>query len=265
MNVPDRTDRSEVAPDGVAPSPPVAMYVHVPFCISVCPYCDFVVLAGSAARGPRSRMGAFLAAVRTEIDLRADAADARFGSPGSPARPPLETLYIGGGTPSLVPPDELARLVELVASRFRLAAGAEITLEANPGADERGDPAAQRRAGINRLSLGAQSLDRGELRRLGRRHRPEDIPDSVAAAQAAAMPSVSLDLLYDIPDQSIGSWMTTLELVLALAPDHLSLYALTLDDPDSEGLTGPGGDHLPTSAGARRGRSRAWRTAGRLG
>jgi oxygen-independent coproporphyrinogen III oxidase len=235
------------------PSPPVALYVHVPFCISLCPYCDFVVLAGSATRGPRNRVGAFLAAVRAELDLRADALDARFG----PLRPALRSVYLGGGTPSLLPADEIADLLALIHRRFGVADDAEITLEANPGPDERGDPIAQRMAGVTRLSYGAQSLDPGELRRLGRRHRPSHVADALAAARAADVPSISLDLLYDIPDQSIATWAATLDAALALGPDHLSLYALTLDDPDREGLTGPSGDHLPTTAGARRWRDRA--------
>jgi oxygen-independent coproporphyrinogen III oxidase len=253
---------------GIAAAPPVALYVHVPFCISICPYCDFVVYAGAAARGPSNRIDAFLAALETEIDLRADALDATFGRPGAPGlsgavapgtRPPLDTLYIGGGTPSLLPAEAIARLVELVRRRFGLAGNAEVTLEANPGPDERGDAAALVRAGIGRLSIGAQSLDRPELRRLGRRHRPEDVGEAVAAARDAGIGSVSLDLLYDLPGGALETWAATLDAALALAPDHLSLYALTLDDPDAEGLTGPGGDHLPTTSGARR-----WRAAAGL-
>ncbi len=131
-----------------------------------------------------------------------------------------------------------------------------MTIEANPGPDERGDAAALASAGINRISFGAQSLDRAELRRLGRRHRPADVASAVAAARAGGIGSVNLDLLYDVPDGSLATWMETLEAALALAPDHLSLYALTLDDPDAEGLTGRDGDHLPTTRGARR-----WRDA----
>jgi putative oxygen-independent coproporphyrinogen III oxidase len=235
-------------------APPVGLYIHVPFCVSVCPYCDFVVYAGAAARGPRNRVDAFMDALEAEIGLRADALDEAFGV----ARPPLDTLYVGGGTPSLLPAEAVARLVELVRRRFGLARDAEVSLEANPGPDERGDAAALVRAGIGRLSIGAQSLDSAELRRLGRRHRPEDVGEAVAAARAAGIESVSLDLLYDVPGGSLESWAATLDGALALGPDHLSLYGLTLDDPDAEGLTGPGGDHLPTSSGARR-----WRTAAR--
>ena len=145
----------------------------------------------------------------------------------------------------------------LFRSRFSVAPGAEVTIEANPGPDERGDLAAFRRAGVTRISFGAQSLDAGELRRLGRRHSPKDVATAVAEARAAGIGSINLDLLYDVPGQSIAAWEATLRAALALTPDHLSLYALTLDDPDAEGITGTGGDHLPTAAGARRWRERA--------
>jgi oxygen-independent coproporphyrinogen-3 oxidase len=134
-----------------------------------------------------------------------------------------------------------------------------VTVEANPGPRERGDPAALLAAGVTRLSIGAQSLDDGELRGLGRRHRATDVAAAVREARAAGIPDISLDLLYDLPGQTIAAWRRTLEGALALEPDHLSLYALTLDDPAAEGLAGPIGDHLPTSAGARR-----WRAAARL-
>ncbi|HET9519564.1 MAG TPA: coproporphyrinogen-III oxidase family protein, partial [Candidatus Limnocylindrales bacterium] len=234
-------------------APPVALYVHIPFCVSLCPYCDFVVYAGAAARGPRNRVAALTDALVTELRMRADALDARWPK----NRPPLETLYLGGGTPSLLPADSIAGLIASVRERFGLAAGAEVTIEANPGPDERGDASALARAGVTRTSFGAQSLDQGELRRLGRRHRPGDVADAVAAARAGGIASVNVDLLYDVPGSSTATWAATLEETLRLAPDHLSLYALTLDDPDAEGLTGPTGDHLPTTNGARRWRATA--------
>ena len=233
--------------------PPVALYIHIPFCVSLCPYCDFVVYAGAAARGPKARVDAFLGALLTELHLRADALDVAFGR----ERPALETVYLGGGTPSLLPTEAVAGLLDLVRVRYGVAEGAEVTLEANPGPDERGDGAALRAAGVTRLSLGAQSMSDPGLRRLGRRHRVADVGAAVAAARDAGIASVSLDLLYDAPDASLADWIETLEAALALEPDHLSLYALTLDDPDGEGLTGPGGDHLPTTAGARRWRAGA--------
>jgi len=263
--------------------PPVALYLHLPFCVARCPYCDFVVYAGGDARGPRARTERLYAAVGRELELRADALDDRFGppglgttsvgsssapagAPGSPAqlvpaepsaRLPLRSVYFGGGTPSLVPGEWLERLMAITRTRFGVAADAEVTLEANPGPDERGDPAAFRRAGVTRISFGAQSLDAVELRRLGRRHAPQDVAASVAEARAAGIDSVNLDLLYDVPGQATAAWKATLRAALALAPDHLSLYALTLDDPDAEGLTGTAGDHLPTTPGARRWRERA--------
>ena len=242
------------------PSPPVALYIHIPFCVSLCPYCDFVVIAGAAARGPTNRIAAFTAALETEIGLRAEALDAQFGPPGTSRRPPLRSVYLGGGTPSLVPAETIARLIARVRERFGIRPDAEITIEANPGPDERGDPAALVDAGVNRISFGAQSLDRTELRRLGRRHRPGDVADAVADARAAGIRSINLDLLYDVPDSTLPLWIETLEGALAMGPDHLSLYALTLDDPDAEGLTGPDGDHLPTTRGARQ-----WREFARPG
>ncbi len=233
-------------------APPVALYIHIPFCVSLCPYCDFVVYAGAAARGPNARVEAFLAALRVELDLRADALDRDL-----PGRPKLETVYLGGGTPSLLPSEAIAGLIDRVRTRFGIADGAEVTIEANPGPDERGDAQALHDAGINRLSLGAQSMSAAGLRRLGRRHRVADVGMAVADARAGGIESISLDLLYDAPGSSLAGWMETLDAALALWPDHLSLYALTLDDPDAEGLTGPDGDHLPTTAGARRWRERA--------
>ena len=239
--------------------PPVALYIHIPFCVSLCPYCDFVVYAGAAARGPKARVGAFVAALHAELDLRADALDASFGGD----RPALETVYLGGGTPSLLPAGEIAGLLEHVGRRYGIAPGAEVTLEANPGPDERGDAAALRAAGVTRLSIGAQAMSASGLRRLGRRHRVVDVVRAVAEARQGGIASVSLDLLYDAPDATLIDWIETLEAALALEPDHLSLYALTLDDPDAEGLTGPGGDHLPTTTGARRWRAVARPTPGR--
>jgi putative oxygen-independent coproporphyrinogen III oxidase len=241
--------------------PPAGLYVHVPFCVSICPYCDFVVYAGRAARGPASQLGRFTAALEVELGLRADALDVRWGLPdadrGAGSRPALRTLYFGGGTPSLLPAEVLSRLIGLIRGRFGLEDGAEVTLEANPGPDERGDARALREAGVTRLSIGAQSFDPGELRTLGRRHGPEDVAATVRAARDTGMGSISIDLLYDIPGQALDSWSRSLDAALALDPDHISLYALTLDDPDAEGITGPLGDHLPLRPGARAWRDRA--------
>ena len=231
-----------------------SLYVHVPFCLSVCPYCDFVVRSGRAATEGGGLLDRFQAALLTELELRAAALDASDRLPG-PAS--LETSYLGGGTPSLLGPRRVAVVLEAVDRRIGIAAHAEITIEVNPGPRDRGDLRGFVAAGVTRVSIGAQSLQPAELRRLGRRHTPADVADTVRLARAAGARSVSLDLLYDLPGQTMASWRATLDAAIALAPDHLSAYALSLDDPDAEGLTGPTGDHLPVRPGARRWRERA--------
>jgi oxygen-independent coproporphyrinogen-3 oxidase len=224
---------------------PVALYVHFPFCVSVCPYCDFVVYGGKDARGPQNRIADLVDALETEIGLRA--------CPGAN----LGSVYFGGGTPSLMSAAQVERLLTAADAAFGLRPDAEITIEANPGGGERGDLAGFRAAGVNRLSIGAQSFDAAELKRLGRRHAPTDISATVRAARQAGFANISLDLLYDVPGQTIDSWRDTLAGTLALEPDHISAYALTLDDPDQEGITDPTGDHLPLRPGARSWRTRA--------
>jgi oxygen-independent coproporphyrinogen-3 oxidase len=219
-------------------SQPVALYVHFPFCVSICPYCDFVVYGGKEARGPSNRIADLVAALEVEINLRA--------VPGSN----LGSVYFGGGTPSLMSPAQVERLLAAADAAFGLAPDAEITIEANPGGGERGDLAGFRAAGVNRLSIGAQSLDENELKRLGRRHAPADIGATVRAARQAGFANISLDLLYDVPGQTIGSWRDTLAGTLALEPDHVSAYALTLEQPE-------GDDHLPLRRGAQAWRARA--------
>lgn len=219
-------------------TPPVALYVHFPFCVSVCPYCDFVVYGGNDARGPANRIGSLVDALEVEIGLRAD--------PGAN----LGSVYFGGGTPSLMSPAQVERLLAAADRAFGLRSDAEITIEANPGGGERGDLAGFRVAGVNRLSVGAQSFDATELKRLGRRHTRTDIQETVRLARQAGITNISLDLLYDVPTQTMASWRDTLAGTLALAPDHISAYALTLDRPD-------GDDHLPPRRGAQAWRHRA--------
>ncbi|MGI8534559.1 MAG: radical SAM family heme chaperone HemW [Candidatus Limnocylindrales bacterium] len=237
--------------------PPLALYIHVPFCISICPYCDFVVYAGREARGERSRLTAFLAALHVELDLRADLLAAQ--NAGQP-RPPLRSVYLGGGTPSLLSAPQVTDLLDHVARRYGMAADAEVTIEVNPGSADRGDLRGYRAAGVGRASIGVQSLQASELRTLGRRHSATDVAATVELARAAAFDSVSIDLLYDIPGQTLETWSATLHTALGLAVDHVSAYALTLDDPAAEGLTGILGDHRPVRAGAR-----AWRDSVRPG
>ncbi|HUR16306.1 MAG TPA: radical SAM protein, partial [Candidatus Limnocylindrales bacterium] len=218
---------------------PVALYVHFPFCLSICPYCDFVVYAGRAAKGPDARIDRFVQAVVREIGLR--------GVPGSA----LRSVYLGGGTPSLMSSQQVADVLQVADAAFGIADDAELTIELNPGPDERGQLAAFRAAGINRVSIGAQSLDPGELRRLGRRHSPADVATTVVAARSAGFDNISLDLLYDVPGQTIAAWRDTLRGAIAMEPEHISAYALALDS------YAPSPDHVPVSRGASAWRARA--------
>lgn len=235
---------------------PVALYVHVPFCISICPYCDFVVYAGREARGERSRVTAFLSALHVELDLRADLLAA---SAGGASRRPLRSVYLGGGTPSLLSSHEVGDLLEHVSRRYGMAPDVEITIEVNPGSTDRGDLPGYRASGVGRVSIGVQSLQAAELRGLGRRHDVADVAETVRVSRSAGFDSISIDLMYDIPGQTLETWSSTLQAALSLGVDHVSAYALSLDDPEAEGMTGSVGDHRPVRSGARAWRSRARR------
>ena len=154
---------------------PVALYVHFPFCLSICPYCDFVVYGGRAARGPDNQVARFVDALVTEIELRGRAA-------------PLGSVYLGGGTPSLLAARDVDRILRAVDAAFGIADGAEITIEVNPGPADRGDLAGFAAAGVNRVSIGVQSADTGELARLGRRHSAADVATTLTQARAAGRP-----------------------------------------------------------------------------
>lgn len=202
------------APTAEQQPPPTALYVHIPFCRARCAYCDFNTTAGLDHLMP-----AYAAAVCREIEE----AGARWPhATGS-------TLYLGGGTPSLLPLPELEAILAAARDAFGLPPGAEVTLEANPGTVNRSTLAATRDLGINRLSLGVQSADDEELAMLGRIHSWREAIEAVGAARAAGFANLSLDLIYGLPGQSLESWQRTLEAVLELAPDHLSLYALSVE------------------------------------
>ena len=199
-----------------------------------------MVYAGRHVRGPDAQVERFVDALVAEIGLRA--------RPGAA----LASVYVGGGTPSLLPPAQVERVLLAADALFPFDAAPEITIEVNPGRDDRGDLAGFRAAGVTRVSIGAQSFVAGELRRLGRRHAAADIVETVHEARAAGFESISLDLLYDVPGQTMESWLESVEAALALEPDHVSAYALTLDD-DVAGTA----DHLPPRPGATHWRARA--------
>ena len=192
-----------------------ALYVHIPFCCAKCAYCDF----NSYARQER------LIPAYVDALLR----EAAFWS-GANAVATVETLYLGGGTPSLLPIEEAALLLDGLRRLFVIAPDAEITTEANPESVDTDRLRALRRLGVNRLSLGIQSFDDGELRLLGRIHDAATAETAYRAARAAGFADVSLDLIFGLPGQTVAQWRRSLESALALEPDHLSLYALTLED-----------------------------------
>jgi putative oxygen-independent coproporphyrinogen III oxidase len=191
----------------------LALYIHWPFCLAKCPYCDFN--SHVRERIPQAR---FAAALRRELAWEA----ARLG------RRRLGSIFFGGGTPSLMAPETVAALIEDARRLFDLAPGIEITLEANPTSVEAGKLAAFRAAGVNRVSLGVQSLDPLALDMLGRRH---SVSQAVAALEMARriFPRVSFDLIYARPGQDVAAWRAELRQALALAADHLSLYQLTIE------------------------------------
>jgi oxygen-independent coproporphyrinogen-3 oxidase len=189
----------------------LSLYVHVPFCAARCPYCDFATAPATSAL--RSR---YVAALATEIRREGAAL----------ARPSARTLYVGGGTPSLLEPEEIATLAAALRSSFDLDL-VEATVEANPATLDRARLVAWRAAGITRVSLGAQSLSIEGLRALGRTHQPEDTAPAVDAIRSLGM-DVSLDLIFGWTGQTADAWRADLAAAIALGPDHLSCYPLEL-------------------------------------
>lgn len=206
---------------------PVSLYLHLPFCVRKCRYCDF--LSGPYDAAVRRR---YLRALETEIRLSAETfGNGSFGleSFGN-ERLSADTVFLGGGTPSLLDADELAHLMAVLSESFRILPGAEITMECNPGTVGREKLLAFREAGINRLSIGVQSFRDEELKLLGRIHTAEEARQCVLDARWAGFDNISLDLISALPGQNIGQWMESLREAVALAPEHISAYSLILED-----------------------------------
>ena len=195
-------------------SRPLAVYVHIPFCVRVCGYCDFNTYAGMDAV-----KDAYTAAVVDEVGAWA---------PHIPGRE-VTSIAFGGGTPGEMPAESLVSIIEAVRAAAPLAPDAEISLEANPGTTSAPALRDLAAAGVNRISFGAQSFDPDELAFLDRVHTPEATAASLHLAREAGIPSVNLDLMYGLPGQTPTAWGATLRNALDLAPDHLSLYALTVE------------------------------------
>lgn len=194
---------------------PLSLYIHIPWCVRKCPYCDF----NSHALREDVDQEAYVDALLLDLEHEMEGHQPR----------PLHSIFIGGGTPSLFDAAVIARLLAGVAERAPLEAGAEITLEANPGTAEAARFAAYREAGINRLSIGVQSLDDGELRALGRIHSAREASAAYRMAQAAGFDNINLDLMYGLPGQSVTAASDDLAGVIDMAPQHVSWYQLTLE------------------------------------
>jgi putative oxygen-independent coproporphyrinogen III oxidase len=205
-------DSPAIAPQHEPPQRGFGVYVHWPFCVSKCPYCDF----NSHVRARIDEEG-WRTALLSELDFFAQQVPDRT----------VTSIFFGGGTPSLMAPATAHAVIDHVAQHWTLAPDAEITLEANPNSAERARFADFRAAGINRVSIGVQALDDGALRMLGRAHDQREARAAIAAA--AVFPRYSFDLIYARPGQSVAAWKAELTEALKLAGDHLSVYQLTIE------------------------------------
>lgn len=186
-------------------------YVHIPFCARICPYCDFAVVGGED-----NRISDYIDAVVAEIAME-------------PQWRQLDTVFVGGGTPSRIPVDQMRRLLDALAVRFGLTDDPEITLEANPEDWTQGHSDALAEMGFTRVSFGVQSFDPVVLVSLGRLHSPTQAADSVGIARASGFSSVSVDLIYGHPAETEDSWIRTLNAAVEVEPDHVSAYSLTVE------------------------------------
>ncbi len=205
----------------------LGIYFHIPFCLRKCAYCDFYSITEAALRPP------FVAALIKEIYLR--------GNPQAVC----DTLYFGGGTPSLLEAGEVGRVIEAVSANFKLSRDAEITLEANPATISPPKLAELRRLGINRINIGVQSFKDDPLTLLGRCHTAGDAHECLAAAHNAGFDNLGLDLIYGLPGQREAQWAEDLETALTYAPEHISCYMLTYEAGTSLNVRRSAGEITP--------------------
>jgi len=199
------------------------LYVHVPFCAVRCGYCDFnTYTARDLDPAAASSPAAYVDAAVAEVGLARRVLDG--------VDRPLDTVFFGGGTPTLLPPADLARILGAARDRFGLARDAEVTTESNPDSVTPADLQALREAGFTRISFGMQSSVRHVLRVLDRSHDPDRVPRAVKWARAAGFEQVSLDLIYGTPGETVADWRRSLDAALSCEPDHVSAYALIVED-----------------------------------
>lgn len=194
---------------------PLALYIHLPWCVRKCPYCDFNSHTAPETLPETAYVDALIRDLEQDLPL----AGGR----------PLVSIFFGGGTPSLFSPEAIERILNAVAARLSLADDCEITMEANPGTVEQERFAGFRAAGVNRLSIGVQSLDDAMLQRLGRIHDAADARAAVTAARAAGFDNLNLDMMHGLPKQTVSAAAADLDALLALSPEHVSYYQLTLE------------------------------------
>jgi oxygen-independent coproporphyrinogen-3 oxidase len=199
---------------------PLSLYLHIPFCSTRCAYCDFNTYAGLEDRIP-----AYVQALAAEIETVAQGI--RRSAAGGDQR--VHTIFIGGGTPSLLSPESLGSLLRTIRAEFSVDPEAEVTMEANPGSLSAMSLDALRNLGISRLSLGGQSANPSDLALLGRTHDYGDVVESVRAARQAGFDNINVDWILGLPSQTLSSWLATLGRALDLETEHLSIYALSLE------------------------------------
>lgn len=193
----------------------LGVYVHIPFCVQKCAYCDFL-----SAPATREKQQAYVEALKKEIACE---------SSGYAAYE-VRTIFFGGGTPSILEAEDIEGILDCIRACYRLGSDAEITLEMNPGTATRDKLIALKKAGINRLSIGLQSADDAELQMLGRIHTYEDFLKTYHDARENGFDNINIDLMSALPGQSMDSWVQTLEKVMALEPEHLSAYSLIIEE-----------------------------------
>ncbi len=193
----------------------IGVYLHIPFCVQKCAYCDF--LSGPATR---QRQQEYVEALLREIAWESKHYTEYI----------IKSVFLGGGTPSVLGADEIAKILACLRSCYQMDAAAEITMEMNPGTAEWGKLLCLKKAGINRLSIGLQSADNAELKMLGRIHTYEEFLRTYRQARAAGFANINIDLMSALPGQHIDSWVQTLEKVVALQPEHISAYSLMLEE-----------------------------------